>query len=277
MPVHDRVKYVNSHISNLLCASESFHLFLSCSSANNSVKTTISKLSGSNITVCFVPSSFFWSESINYLTQTALDNGFKFFCTLNDDIEITYSALRQSFDEILGNPLQLVSLRQYSSTSSTPFIATCYRGNSLIPYQLSSEILTTKPFELPIPSTTNGCCLLFSEAVLKKIGKFEYKVAPHYYSDTIFQLTAQQHGLTHTLVTASLYQRLEKTYSERLEKRSLFFKASYLYPPAFFKFTLLLSRFSRFPPSTFFYWYLMYIKQVFLHFFKQFLLLSTPK
>ena len=269
MPVHDRIDNITNHISRLMSVSDEYHLFLSCSSSSDSIKSVISKLSSNNITIRYVPSTYYWSESINYLIQLALYNSYRFFCTLNDDVEVSYSSLRVAFDLIIEDPLQLLSMHQYTPSSTIPFLATCYRGKSLKPCTLVYQLLPTKPLELPIPSTTNGCCLLFSEAVTDQIGTFDSSAAPHYYSDTIFQLFAQQLGIKHILVPVPLFQCLDKSYLERLGKRNIFSKASYLYPPAFFKFTLLLSSFSQSPLHTFAYWYLQYIKQIFRHILKQ--------
>lgn len=133
-----------------------------------------------------VPECFWWSESVNYAIQKALDLESSHVLITNDDMIYPVGLIELFFNKSSNDEILTIPQLQYDGT--------IYSGSSIKGF--FKDFISNKYniLESEIIDSTNGSCLFIPIDIFKHIGFFNHLDFPHYFSDVEFVLRANKNG-----------------------------------------------------------------------------------
>lgn len=150
--------------------------------ANASNYIRLKKIFANNKAIKFldVDRNFWWSESVNFSVNWALESDSEFIVITNDDMIYPKGIL--NFFLQFANSYDVLTIPQLQVDG------TIYYGALIDGFFKIFSPLKNLVGDCEFIDITNGSCLFIPSVVFKKIGVFNSSHLPHYYSDTEFLL-----------------------------------------------------------------------------------------
>ena len=188
IPTYNRKNLTEKCVKTLLNSTNKDIKIFICDS--NSIDGT-EKIFLNNKDIIFlnVGSDSWWTASVNFGIQNAINYNFDYILIMNDDIDFDEDLIEKLLEKSLLFPNSIISPSQQSKFGN--FLGMEYNGLFKLPKAIySKENLNTNM----IVATTNGCCLMIPISVFLNKIYFDFEMCPHLSGDTEFQIRANYAG-----------------------------------------------------------------------------------